>query len=112
MQLDPFFLRYWYFHIPNYAIAVLIYTMFGRFLLGLFVPLDSTNFIMRFFRRLTDPAIAVIGPITPGFMPMFLVPLYAAFWLYVLRLAYWLVLAWLGLAPSLGGFIEPTAPGG
>ena len=32
---------YWYFHLPNFILAALMYTMLGRFLLGLIVDADS-----------------------------------------------------------------------
>ena len=56
---------YWYFHLPNFILAALMYTMLGRVLLGLMVDADSPNYIWRFFCRITDPAIAVISIVTP-----------------------------------------------
>ena len=97
---NPFW-QYWYFHIPNYLLAALMYTLLGRFLLGLFVPPDWDNYIWRFFRRLTDPVLAAVAVITPRFMLPGLMPLVAVFWLIVLRLAYWVLLVQLGLAPPL-----------
>ena len=35
-----------------------MYTMLGRFLLGLMVDADSPNYIWRFFCRITDPVDA------------------------------------------------------
>ena len=51
---------YWYFHIPNFILAALMYTMLGRALLGLMVDADSPNYIWRFFCSVTDPVVAVI----------------------------------------------------
>jgi hypothetical protein len=45
---------YWYFHLPNYAFAVLFWTLIGRFMFGFFLPPDSPNYIYRWFRRLTE----------------------------------------------------------
>jgi YggT family protein len=98
---NPFW-QYWYFHIPNYLLAALMYTMLGRFLLGLFVAPDWNNYIWRFFRRVTDPVLAVVAAITPRFMVPGLMPLVAVFWIIVLRVAYWIVLVQLQLAPPLG----------
>ena len=100
-------LQYWYFHIPNYLIAALIYTLLGRFVLGIFVPDNWDNFIWKFFKRFTDPALRVTAWITPSFMVPALMPLVAVFWLFVLRLAYYIILYQFGLAPSLE--VEPSA---
>ena len=97
---NPFW-QYWYFHIPNYLLAALMYTLLGRFLLGLFVPPDWDNYIWRFFRRVTDPVLAAVAVITPRFVLPGLMPVVAVFWLIVLRLAYWVLLVQLGLAPPL-----------
>jgi hypothetical protein len=51
---------HWYYFLPQYALAVLMWTMAGRFLLGMFAPPDWDNYVWRFFRRLTDPVIAVV----------------------------------------------------
>lgn len=98
---NPFW-DYWYFHIPNYIIAALIYTLLGRMLLGLFVSPDWHNYIWRAFCRLTDPVLNAAGAITPDFVTRGLLPLVAIFWLLVIRFAYWAVLGYYGLAPSLG----------
>ena len=37
-----------------------MYTLLGRVLLGLIVEPDSTNYIWRFFCRITDPFIAAV----------------------------------------------------
>lgn len=103
MELTPFFLKYWYFHIPNYALAVLIYTLMGRFLLGLMMPPQSANYIWRFFLRITDPILRLADWLIPRMVAAPLRPLAAAFHLFVLRLVFWIVLAQNGLAPNLGG---------
>ena len=42
-------LHYWYYYVPDYVLAVLMYTLLGRALLGLMVDANSTNYIWRFF---------------------------------------------------------------
>ncbi len=96
------FWQYWYFHLPNYILAALMYTLLGRFVLSLFVSPDWDNYIWRFFRTMTDPVLAAVAVITPRFMVGLLMPLVAVFWIIVLRIIYWMVLASLGLAPPLG----------
>lgn len=71
--------------VVDYLMAALIYTMLGRFLLGLFVPPDWDNYIWRFFRRVTDPVLAVTARLTP-FVIDPLLPLVAVWWLFVLRI--------------------------
>ena len=58
-------LTYWYFHLPNFVLAALMYTLLGRAVLGLIVAPDSSNYIWRFFCRITDPFVALIAPVTP-----------------------------------------------
>ena len=87
---------YWYYHLPNFVLAALMYTLLGRALLGLMVPPDSPNYIWRFFCRITDPVVAVFATITPKATAPVVVWL---FWLRVLLLYGFLVL---GLAPRTG----------
>lgn len=96
------FWDFWYFHIPNYLAAVVTYTLIGRFLLSLFLPPESPNYIWRFFRRISDWAVAGVRLITPAYLlPVFL-PLVAAFWLGAFRYLYRLLLAAEGMAPPAG----------
>jgi uncharacterized protein YggT (Ycf19 family) len=97
---NPFW-TYWYFHLPNYLLAALAYTMLARFGLSLVVPPDWPNYIWRFFLRLTDPFLAATATITPSFVPGALMPLVAVFWLLLLRMALWFGLRHLGLAPTV-----------
>ncbi len=92
---------YWYFHLGNYILAALMYTMIGRFMLGVIVAPDSSNYIWRWFRRLTDPILIPIAFITPAYVaPKYLPPI-AAYWLGIARLLYYILLYGLGLAPTL-----------
>lgn len=72
----------------DYLFAALIYTMLGRFVLGLFVPPEWDNYIWRFFRRVTDPALAVTERLTPSFMVDAFLPLVAVWWLFVARVVF------------------------
>lgn len=95
-------LDYWYFHLPNYVLAALMYTLLGRFLLTFFVPVGWENYIWRAFVRLTDPVIALFAFITPKTVPLLLVMLFSAVWLFVIRIAFLRALAIYGLAPTAG----------
>lgn len=92
---------YWYFHLPNYAMAVLFYTMFGRLMLGFFVPPNTTNYIYRWFCRLTDWVLRPVAFITPSYMPAILLPPIAAFWIAMVRVAYFMLLYSAGLMPRM-----------
>ena len=102
MEQTDLWWNYWYFHLPNYVLAALLYTMFGRFALGLFLPPDSPNYIFRWFCRLTDPVLAPVRVITPLSIGPRYLPLVAAFWLGALRLAFFAVLFHYGLTPAIG----------
>ena len=47
----------WYFQLPNFVLAVVMYTMLGRAVLGLFVEPNSKNYIWRAFCAITDPVL-------------------------------------------------------
>lgn len=92
---------YWYFHLPNYALAVVFYTMFGRFALGLFLPPDSPNYIYRWFRRLTEWFVRPVAFATPSDIPPAFLPLAAAFWIAVVRVSFFALMFSAGLTPRL-----------
>jgi YggT family protein len=95
-------LSYWYFHLPNYLLAVLGYTLLARFILGFFVAPDWNNYIWRFFRRLTDPCLVGVACITPRQIPGIVLPVIAAFWTFLLRYLWFFMLWRAGLTPDLG----------
>ncbi|MCC7271825.1 MAG: YggT family protein [Alphaproteobacteria bacterium] len=92
---------YWYFHLPNYAFSVLFYTLFGRFLLGLVVPPTSSNYIYRWFCRLTDWLIVLVDRITPAMIPRAFLPPAAAFWVVVARVVFFMAMFQAGLTPRM-----------
>jgi hypothetical protein len=94
---------YWYYHLPNFILAALMYTMLGRFLLGLMVDADSPNYIWRFFCRFTDPVIGVIAMVTPKVTAPAVLWLFGFVWMFWLRVAFHYTLLLLNLAPRLGG---------
>jgi uncharacterized protein YggT (Ycf19 family) len=96
---NPFFV-YWYYHIPNYVLALLMYTMLGRLALSFAFPADSQNYIWRAFVRITDPALAFVRWITPAAVPYLIALVFATLWLMVVRVLWYVVMAGLGLAPT------------
>ena len=94
---------YWYFHLPNFVLAAVMYTMLGRFLLGLMVDADSPNYIWRFFCRITDPVVAAVTLVTPKAAAPVVVWLFGVVWLFWLRVLLLVALASLGLMSRSGG---------
>ncbi|MGE4221162.1 MAG: YggT family protein [Alphaproteobacteria bacterium] len=92
---------HWYYHLPNYALAVFIYTLLGRFILGMFVPEEWPNYIWQAFKALTRPVLLGIRFITPAAVPVIWLPLIGVFWLTTLRVGFTLVMAAHGLVPVL-----------
>ena len=73
---------------PDYVLAVLMYTLLGRSLLGLMVDADSTNYIWRFFCRITDPVVAAVAVVTPKAAAPVVVWLFGVVWLFWLRVGF------------------------
>jgi YggT family protein len=95
------FLTYWYFHLPNFVLAALMWTMLGRALLGLIVAPESQNYIWRFFCGITDPIIALVGHVTPKAAAPVVLWLFSFVWLFWLRVTIDYSLRVMGLAPTL-----------
>jgi hypothetical protein len=93
-------LEFWYFHLPNYALAALMYSVLGRFILSFFFPPGSTNYIFIAFVRLTNPFVRLTAFITPRLVPFLVLLIFTFFWLGVARFALLLTLLNLGLAPT------------
>lgn len=97
----PIWQTFVFFHLPNYFLSVVIYSMLGRFLLGFLVRPDSRNYIYRWFRLLTDPFVRMVAVITPSNIGLVYLPLVSIFWLMVARLLFFALMYNLGLVPKL-----------
>lgn len=71
--------------ILDYCLGLVMYTLIARFAMGLFLPENTEFFFAKFFVRATDPLIKLFKPITPGFLMQPLVPLYVAWFFYMIR---------------------------
>jgi uncharacterized protein YggT (Ycf19 family) len=69
----------------DYILGVIMWTLIGRFGMRLFLPEDSTFFFSRFFIQVTDPLLRLFKPITPGFLVKPIVPLYVAWFFFIIR---------------------------
>ena len=97
--MSPFW-SYLYFHIPNFILAAVMYTLIGRMVLGLFVPANWDNYINRAFIRITDPVVNVVRFVTPSVLTGHAVLLFAVLWLMALRFAFGATLFRLDLLPK------------
>jgi hypothetical protein len=95
-------ITYWYFHLPNLALAAVMYTMLGRAILGLIVAPDSKNYIWRFFCRITDPVVAMVAAVTPKAAAPVIIWLFGFVWIFWLRLVFFVVFNYFGLSPPSG----------
>ncbi|HKS62463.1 MAG TPA: hypothetical protein VJT13_12230 [Xanthobacteraceae bacterium] len=92
-------LTYWYYHLPNFVLAALMYTLLGRVVLGFFVDADSPNYIWRFFCRITDPVVAAVAAVTPKAAAPVIVWLFGVVWLFWLRVGFLILVTMYGIAP-------------
>jgi hypothetical protein len=103
MQTTNQLLTYWYYTIPNFVLAAIMYTIIGRILLSLFFEPDSKNYIMRFFVRITDPVIHVFAGVTPKAVAPVVLWLFTFVWLFWIRIAMLYLFLILGLLPGRTG---------
>lgn len=97
------FLTHWYFHLPNLALAALMYTLIGRYVLDLLFSRRPDAVIIRVFASVTDPVINLVRLITPAIVPTGLVLVFAIVWLMALRLVWFITCVVLGMRPTIGG---------
>ena len=86
----------------DYILGMVMWTLLGRFGMGIFLPEDSKFFFMRFFVQVTDPLIKFFKPVTPGFLVQPLVPLFVAWFFFAVR---FYILPWL-LGYSVMGMLS------
>jgi YggT family protein len=79
------FWELWYFHLPNFFLAAVMYTMIGRVLLGLIMDQNSKNYIWRAFCAITDPFLRLIAVVTPRATAPVVLWLFGFVWLFWLR---------------------------
>lgn len=71
--------------ILDYVLGAIMWTLIGRAAMNLFLPTDSKWFFMRVFVKMTNPLLRVFKPITPGFLVEPMVPLYVAWFFFMIR---------------------------
>ena len=71
--------------ISDYLLGMVMWTLIGRFAMGIFLPEDSDFFFMKFFVKSTTPLLRAFKPITPSFLVQPMVPLYVAWFFFMFR---------------------------
>lgn len=71
--------------IIDYILGMIMYTLIARFAMSIFLRPDSEFFFSRVFIKYTDPIIKLFKPVTPSFLLEPLVPLYVAWFFYMIR---------------------------
>ena len=92
---------FWLFQMPNIAIAAMMYTLVGRFLLSLAYDTDSDRVVWRVFKQITDPVVNAVAAVTPFNVHERIIYLFAFLWLFVFRILFYIVMRMYGLAPSI-----------
>ena len=71
--------------IIDYILGLIMWTLIGRVAMNIFQRENSEFFFMKAFVKLTNPLIRLFRPITPSFIIPFLVPLYVAWFFFMVR---------------------------
>ena len=98
---------FWLYQIPNLALAALLYTLMGRFILSLFFPPDSDKVIWTVFRQITQPAIDAVQIVTPYAVHERVVVLLTVVWVLFVRLIVFVSFAFMGWMPNIVGAPTP-----
>ena len=69
----------------DYVLGAIMWTLIGRSAMNLFLPINSDFFFMKMFVRMTNPFLRLFRPITPGFLLDAVVPLYVAWFFFMIR---------------------------
>jgi len=71
--------------IIDYILGVVMWTLIGKVAMNIFQRENSEFFFMKVFVKVTNPLIRLFKPITPSFIIKPLVPLYVAWFFYMIR---------------------------
>lgn len=79
--------------VADYTLGVIMWTLIGRAAMNVFLPEDSQFFFMKIFVRSTNPLLRLFRPLTPGFLIAPVVPLFVAWFFFMIRfyVAPWLM---------------------
>ena len=74
-----------YILVIDYILGIIMWTLIGRTAMNIFQREDSEFFFMKIFVRSTNPIISLFKFITPSFIAQPIVPLYVAWFFYMIR---------------------------
>jgi len=72
-------------YLIDYILGMIMWTLIGRVAMNFFQKENSQFFFMRVFVKFTNPLLAIFKPITPSFIIQPLVPLYVAWFFFMIR---------------------------
>ena len=78
-EIHPFILTI------DYILGVIMWTLIGKVAMNLFQRENSEFFFMKVFVKVTNPLVRLFKPITPSFIIEPLIPLYVAWFFYMIR---------------------------
>lgn len=93
---------FWLYNGPNMVLAILLYTLLGRYILSLFFRTNSDLVIWRVFCQVTDPVLVAVRAVTPAVVAPGLLMIFAVFWLIMLRIGWLILAAMYGFLPVVG----------
>jgi uncharacterized protein YggT (Ycf19 family) len=93
---------FWLYNGPNMVLAILLYTLLGRYILSLVFRPNSELVIWRVFCQVTDPVLFAVRAVTPAVVAPGLLMIFAVFWLILLRIGWLIVAAMYGFLPTVG----------
>jgi hypothetical protein len=95
------FISYWYYHIPNYMLAVIQYSLIGRVLLGVMLPWSRGTYISRAFEKVSDLIVVPTRFITPSAAAPPVVIGFAFLWILLIRVVFFVEMTRFGLTPPV-----------
>ena len=78
-EIHPFIL------VIDYILGLIMWTLIGRVAMNIFQRENSEFFFMKAFVKFTNPLLAIFKPITPSFIIQPLIPLYVAWFFFMIR---------------------------
>ena len=74
-----------YILVIDYVLGIIMWTLIGRSAMNIFQKEDSQFFFMKVFVKFTNPLLRIFKPITPEFIIQPIVPLYVAWFFFMIR---------------------------
>ena len=72
-------------YIIDYILGIIMWTLVGRVAMNIFQREDSEFFFMKVFVKFTNPILGIFKLVTPSFIIQPLVPLYVAWFFFMIR---------------------------